>query len=192
MGVGIPVASEFLRPSVRTVRVVVAAMSFAIFGSIVVAPSAAWAVPVPWRNCGTPGDAISIQQINASVWPPQAGKSLTVSYRLNLAEPLLRGAFEHVTTTWPSGQTPEFTLPFQLPVEELFRSALLPHLAVKPGTLLPFLAGPYSETFTLTVPRTKPSTFVTHVLTQPVGVHLTGYDSAGHEVVCMQLVVPIK
>ena len=30
----------------------------------------AFAVPVPFKNCGKPGDIVSIQQMDASVWPP--------------------------------------------------------------------------------------------------------------------------
>ena len=28
------------------------------------------AVPIPWLNCGAPGDSLQITQSNASVWPP--------------------------------------------------------------------------------------------------------------------------
>jgi hypothetical protein len=31
------------------------------------------AVPIPWKNCGQAGDIISIQSLNASIWPPRGG-----------------------------------------------------------------------------------------------------------------------
>ena len=31
----------------------------------------AFAVPVPWKNCGAAGDIVAVQQLDANVWPPQ-------------------------------------------------------------------------------------------------------------------------
>ncbi len=31
----------------------------------------AFAVPIPWKNCGSATDLVLIQQINASIWPPR-------------------------------------------------------------------------------------------------------------------------
>ena len=169
----------------RVPRLVLAATCLAIFGSIIAVPSAAWAVPVPWKNCGTPADAISIQQLNASVWPPRAGASLTLSYKSMLAETLTKGSLEHLTTTLPSGRVSDTWLPFQPPVAVLFDEALLGRYPIQQTTALPMPAGPYSQTLTLRVPSKGPTT-------QQVGLDLTGFDATGRQVVCMQLVVPVK
>lgn len=145
-------------------------------------PTVAGAVPVPWKNCGTPGDAISFQKFDASVWPPQAGRPLTLSYGLTLDEALTDGSFERVTTT-SSGKRATL-LPFQLPVAELFSFGLRGHRAA-PGRPLPLPAGPYGRSLTLMVPKAEP-------VGQTVAVTLTGYDAAGHTVVCMQLAIPFK
>jgi hypothetical protein len=33
----------------------------------------AGAVPLPWKNCGTPGDAVAFSKVDVSVWPPSFG-----------------------------------------------------------------------------------------------------------------------
>jgi hypothetical protein len=146
-------------------------------------PTTAGAVPVPWKNCGSAGDAVNIQKLDASVWPPQAGKPLTLSYRLTLSEALTDGSFERVKTTSSSGNGASWA-PFQLPVAQLFSFGLRGHRAA-PGRQLPLPAGPYGRTLTLRVPNGVP-------VGTTVGVDLTGYDAAGHEVVCMQLTIPFK
>ena len=148
-------------------------------------PTAAWAVPVPWKNCGTAGDAISIQQFDASVWPPQAGKPLTLNLKSVLTETLTKGSLEHLTTTGPSGRVPDAWLPFQPPAAVLFNYALFGHYPLQQTTSLPIPPGPYSQSLTLRVPERGP-------VTQPLGVDLTGYDATGRQVVCMQLIIPIK
>jgi hypothetical protein len=40
---------------------------------LAMAAGQAGAVPIPWKNCGHPGDIISMQQFDASVWPPRGG-----------------------------------------------------------------------------------------------------------------------
>jgi hypothetical protein len=34
------------------------------------------AVPLPWKNCGKAGNILSVQLINASVWPPATAAPL--------------------------------------------------------------------------------------------------------------------
>jgi hypothetical protein len=146
-------------------------------------PTTVGAVPVPWKNCGSPGDAINIQKLDASVWPPQAGRPLTLSYRLTLSEALTDGSFERVTTTSPSGNGASWA-PFQLPIAQLFSFGLRGQRAA-PGRKLPLPVGPYGRNLTLRVPNGVP-------VGSAVSVHLTGYDAAGHQVVCMQVVIPFK
>jgi hypothetical protein len=172
--------------SPRASRFALAATCLVVLGSIIAVPSAAWAVPVPWKNCGTPGDAISIQQFDASVWPPQAGDLLTLNYRSVLSETLTQGSFEQLTVTWASGRVADRWLPFQPPVAVLFNYAMLGHYPPQQRTPLPIAAGPYSQSLTLRVPRRG------HATPQQLGVELTGFDAQGRQVVCMQLIIPIK
>jgi hypothetical protein len=177
------------RPALKP-TLVVAVASLAVVCSIVAVPSAAWSVPVPWKNCGSANSAISIQQIDASVWPPEAGDPFTVSYKLTLAETLTTGSREHLTTTLPSGGGSDLWVPFQQPVTALFSDALLPHyfpVQSKAPFLIP--AGPYSQSLTLQVPAKGGQPAAT---TQQVGAELVGYDAAGRQVVCMQLTIPVK
>ncbi len=169
--------------SPRVSRLVLAATGLAVFGSIMAVPSAAWAVPVPWKNCGTAGDAINIQRFDASVWPPQAGELLTLSFTWNLGETLAKGLREQLTTTCPSGRVSETGVHFQSPVAVLLGDALLGHVPASRPMPLPIPPGPYSQSLTLRVPLSAVPT---------LGVHLSGFDVTGRQVVCMQLVVPVK
>jgi hypothetical protein len=144
-------------------------------------------VPVPWRNCGTPGDAVTFQQIDASVWPPQADKPLTLADKFTLSETLTKGSFEELITTTASGQIDHRRVPFESPVATLFGDALLGHRHLFTRTSLPLLAGPYNETLTFNLPKAKRLTSA-----QPITVDLNGYDAAGRPIVCMQLTVPVK
>jgi hypothetical protein len=166
-------------------RLGLAATCLVVVGSIIAVPATAWAVPVPWTNCGTAGDAVSVQQFDASVWPPQAGQPLTLTYKWNLTETLIQGSLEHVTTTWPSGRVFDRWLPFQPAIAPLFGMALLGHYSLSQATPPPMPAGPYSQSLTLRVPRRWHAT-------QQIGVDVAGFDAAGHQVMCMQLVIPIK
>ena len=51
------------------------------------APAAA--VPIPWLNCGKPGDLLSIQQYNASVWPPSVAAPVNATATLDSTGQLL-------------------------------------------------------------------------------------------------------
>jgi hypothetical protein len=161
------------------------ATCLAILGSIIALPSTAWTVPVPWQNCGGPSDAISIQQFDASVWPPRAGELLTLNYKWTVAETLTEGSLEHLTTTWPPGPGSDSWLPFQPPVAVLFNYAVLGHHHLQQTTPLPIPAGPYSQSLTLRVPKRWHAT-------QQLGVDMTGVDATGRQVLCMRLIIPIK
>jgi hypothetical protein len=163
-------------------RLVLAATCLAVVGSIIAVPTAAWAVPVPWKNCGTAGDAISIQRFDASVWPPHSGQPLTLNYTWVLTETLTEGSLEHLSTTWPSGRVSDRRLPFQPPVAVLFDNAKFGHHSSEKTAPMPIPPGPYSQSLTLRVPIKGPAT-------QPPGVDMTGFDATGRQVVCMQLIV---
>ena len=161
-----------------------AATCLAIFGSVIAVPSAAWAVPVPWKNCGKAGEAITVQRFDASVWPPQAGQPLTLSSAWSLGEALTKGSLEHVTTMWPSGRVSDTWLNFQPPVPVLFDDAVFGQ-SPSNTTHLPVAPGPYNQTLTLSVPKKGSAT-------QPLGVDMTGFDATGRQVLCMDLTIPIK
>jgi hypothetical protein len=170
----------------RVAELVLAATSLALFGYIVAVPTAAWAVPVPWKNCGSAGDPITIQRLDASVWPPQAGKPLTLSDAWNLTEPLTKESREVVTTTLPSGHVSDVRLRFQPPVALLFDEALLRRDDLRQGRMpLPIPAGPYNQSFTMDVPSGAGAR-------APLAVGLTGFDATGRQIVCMQVIIPIK
>lgn len=167
-------------------RLVLVATSLAIFGSILAVPTAAWAVPVPWKNCGTAGDAISIQRLDASVWPPQRGRPLTLRTAWVLSEALSRGSYENVSTTSPTGRVNDNSLAFRPPIGVLFEYALFGHNSGREGPSVPVPAGPYNQTLTVKVPSKRPSAV------EPVEVHMTAFDASGRQILCMQLIVPFK
>lgn len=171
--------------SPRVSRLVLGATCLAVFGSILAVPTAAWAVPIPWRNCGTAGQAISVQRFDASVWPPQSGQPLTLNFTWSLSETLTKDSREQLTTTWPSGRGAVRWLHFQSPLAVLFDDAVFGHKAAFPLIRLPIPPGPYSQSLTLIVPKDASAR-------QPIGVDLTGFDGTGRQVVCMQMVVPVK
>jgi len=125
------------------------------------------AVPVPWKNCGTPGNPIQVQQFDAAVWPPQRGMPETVRYSFAVARDIDVG-YDELTVS-PSGGKLKFPL----------KAFLAPLLAHK------FAAGPHSDTVSLIVPASIPSGTV-------FSVHLSIFDRGGIEAFCLDLNVPIK
>lgn len=122
----------------------------------------AGAVPVPWKNCGQAGDIISVQKFDASVWPPQAGHSLTFNLGATVGKDVVSGAYELVTLTLPSGR--KFG-PRRQPVE-------------------PMKAGPINLTQTFTVPLLPSGSVYV--------IHRDAYNADGQRILCIDLSVPIK
>ena len=137
----------------------------------------AWAVPVPWTNCGQAGDPIMFSRFDASVWPPQGGQPETFVNRWNLLVTINRGAYDMVTETLPSGQIIRYRTPF----------VLFPPL---PGALAPALTrppipvGPHGDSFTFTVPQLPAGSVY--------GFHIVGFNNDATRLFCMDLNVPIK
>ena len=105
-------------------------------------PAPAGAVPIPWKNCGKPTDLLSIQQYDASVWPPSVPAPVSATATFDPTGQLtnLRVFFVHgVAWTFNSGPLPTgavlgfVALPASFPVT----------VASPP---LPLAAGPYSTT----------------------------------------------
>jgi hypothetical protein len=127
---------------------------------------AAGAVPVPFKNCGQPGDAISIQSFNASVWPPQRGKPLTLTYRWNLGRDVAPGGTDSISMTPASGHKLK---------DMLMPRRLKGHLP----------AGPRDESLTFIVPRgLRPGSVYV--------MHRVAFNADGTRLLCMDLTVPIK
>lgn len=112
--------------------------------------SPAGAVPVPYKNCGKPGDILAVQQLTASVWPPATAAPLAgiatldpVTGQLtNLRVFLLLGVYwtfdsGSLATGLASGFVP---LPASVPVA----------VTAPP---LPVLLGPYTVSHTFSAPR---------------------------------------
>jgi hypothetical protein len=70
-----------------------AAVLLALVGlGVLSIPSAAGAVPVPFKNCGAPSDLISVSKLDASIWPPVAGQPITLSLVENVGQVVSGGS----------------------------------------------------------------------------------------------------
>jgi hypothetical protein len=107
------------------------------------------AVPLPWKNCGKAGDILSVQLINASVWPPATAAPLAG-----------KAMFDPVT-----GQLTNLRVFFLFGPEWVFDSGSLPTslgsgFVPLPATVpmsvtrppLPVAAGPYTTSYSFTSP----------------------------------------
>jgi hypothetical protein len=175
------------------------------------------AVPIPWRNCGRPGDLLVITQADASVWPPPvaAPANATATFDsagnlVNLRVFLLHG----VSWTFDSGPLPTTTsagfvsLPPSFPVNVA-------------GPALPLAAGPYTTMRTFggvgTLPvtirsRANLATQIDAPVTTTVGlsfngtpgfpltpvagsayaIHVQMTEASGVDVFCLDLIVPLR
>lgn len=139
------------------------ALVAAPIGSIVVATRAD-AVPVPWKNCGSPSDPIAVQQFDSSVWPPQRGKSDVVNLKFNVARDI---DVDHDDLTM-SPPNPQRLLRLLSPLRARH-----------------FAAGPHSTTTSFRVPLKTPAGSV-------FSVHFAIFDRAGARDFCLDMTVPIK
>ena len=141
---------------------------------IVRVPTTAGAVPVPWRNCGAAGDLISVQEADASVWPPQAGQTMTVVIKAVLGQSI-SGGFAVLIVNQQKPQFPYLRL-------RVFRVLPIP----------PLLAGPIQPH----IPPTGPDG-ITFLVPAWLGgktfqIDLDAYDTAGARLICVQATLPIK
>jgi hypothetical protein len=143
---------------------VTVALTFALAATIVL-PSVVAAVPLPWRNCGSPTDDLQLTRVDASVWPPQHGAPIT----------LVVGGLLGETITGLGGS-----------VAVSVDGIPVIHMTRPVATLRqPIAAGPFTKTTSFTVPRWIPSGTI-------LVVHATATDQNGHEVTCIDATVPIK
>jgi hypothetical protein len=130
-------------------------------------PARAYAVPIPWKNCGRPGDVVSVSKADASVWPPQSGKSITIVIQGTVAQ-----AIHTVSGSFRVTYTPPGRPPLQFGFSWFNAPANIP-------------AGPFSVNRTLMVPR-----FIAPGTT--IGVHFQESLPTGQGVVCVDATVPFK
>jgi hypothetical protein len=125
----------------------------------------AFAVPVPFKNCGKPTDVVTVQVLDASVWPPQSGHPITLNLRASIKSDIttITGSLT-VTYTSPSGNT---------------------HQQVHTWNNAPVgqKTGPFNYPFTQVVDAPTGSVYA---------LHLSLQDQSGNEDVCVDLTVPIK
>jgi hypothetical protein len=157
-------------------RVVGLAMCLALFGAVVGMPTVAEAVPVPWLNCGSSTDLVAVQQVDASVWPPQSGKPITLSIKFMLKQSITGGSADVVLSApqslskFPHVVAPGFARVFPIP---------------------PMAAGPYHPQFppgsngiTFTVPFGLSGTVYT--------LHIDEHDVTGAPLICLNMTIPVK
>jgi len=136
------------------------------FTILLLAVVAAVAVPVPYKNCGSPSDIIKIDKIDASVWPVTRGKAETISIRLIVGQ-IIRGG------------TYEFKLTFDgLPLID--KKGNLKELNIT----LPIPAGPFVKNVTITVP--------TFIPPGTASAHMVLKDDSGKQAICVNVDVPFK
>jgi hypothetical protein len=172
-------------------------------------------VPIPWLNCGAPGDALSITQSDASTWPPTVAAPAQATamfdgagHLVDLHLILLHG----VLWTFDSG-------PLSTTTSAGFVSlpASFPATLTRPA--LPLAAGPYVTTRTFTgsaapvtiLAKANLATPVTAPVTATIGLAENGtpgfplvsaagdvynlhvqVNDPGGEVFCMTLNIPMK
>jgi hypothetical protein len=177
----------------------------------------ATAVPIPWKNCGSPGDLLRITQADASVWPPSvpAPARATATFDdagnlVNLRLSLIHG----VSWVFDSGPLPTTT-----DGAFVFLPASFPVGVVSPA--LPLPPGPYSTVHTFAANSAHPTTIVEHAnvaapidapVTTTVGlstngvpgfplvpaagtaytVHVQMAESGGAKAFCLDLTEPLK
>jgi hypothetical protein len=145
--------------------------------SVVLVPTVAGAVPVPWKNCGGAGDVVVVNTIEASVWPPVHGQPLDLTLKAAVARAI---PYATETVSWkleePIGTTAlvtlrrdSFTAPFLLPGD--------------PG--FPIAAGPIDQPIVFRVPPHWPAGDV-------VALTLVARGSTGARLLCMAVTIPIK
>ena len=180
------------------------------------APAAA--VPIPWKNCGKPTDLLSIQQDDASVWPPQTAAPFKATATLDTAGEVtnLHLFLVHgLEWSFDSGPLPSATsagfvsLPASFPVSvtspplpipagpystnHFFPGGEngLPVTVVSHATLATQVNPPLSTTMSLTFNGT-PGFSPKAVAGDVYGLHVQMMESGGTEVFCMDLIVPLK
>jgi hypothetical protein len=128
----------------------------------------ATAVPIPWKNCGKAGDVIAVSQADASVWPPQRGKPITLTIAANVQSAIPDANYEAKITF--SG----------IPIINK-KGKLSDFKEVK----LPIPAGPVSINQTINVPTIIPAG-------STVGARVALTLASGAGVICVDVTIPFK
>jgi hypothetical protein len=118
--------------------------------------SPASAVPIPRKNCGALGDLLSIQQLDASVWPPSVAAPVNATATLDPSGQLLNlrvFLVYSVAWTFDSGPLPTSAGGGFVPLPASF-----PVSVSSPA--LPLAAGPYATTHVFGADTGTPVTVV--------------------------------
>ncbi len=204
------------REAAEKTRAVV--LASAIFVLLVAAALSApvGAVPIPWKNCGAPGDSLHITQANASVWPPSVAAPARARATFDAAGNLLDLQFfliQGLSWTFDSGPLPTTTsagfvsLPASFPVN--VTSPVLPLAAGLYSTTQTFtdngasvtiaekanLAAPVNAPVTTTVGLSfngTPGFPLVPVAGSAYDVHVQMNESGGAGIFCMDMIEPFK
>ncbi len=125
-------------------------------------PTAAGAVPIPWKNCGNVSDLIAVTRVESSVWPPVAGQSITIESQFVLRQHIWGGSAVMDASTRQPG-------PPTWPQDTSFG---------------PEDAGPYNHLVTLNVPIQAGG--------QVFNVTFRAYGPDHSQLICVQATVPVK
>jgi hypothetical protein len=128
------------------------------------------AVPVPWKNCGGAGDVISVQSVEASIWPPVHGQKITLAVKAVVGAAIPDGNYQATIKLGP--------------ITILDKKGKLSEIAqVKP--LLPIPAGPVNQNLTIDVPKEIPGGIT-------VTAHVQLVSTAGPRAICVDVTIPFK
>src|SRR6185312_12503512 len=117
-------------------------MAKLVAGVVLAFVALAVAVPVPWKNCGGAGDVISVQQVDASVWPPVHGQKITLAVKAVIGAAIPDATFQATIKLGP--------------ITILDRKGKLSDIK---EVKLPIPAGPINQNLTIDVPKESKKSF---------------------------------
>jgi len=133
---------------------VLAALAFAAL------PSSSALVTIPFTNCGSSSDHITISSAQANVWPPVPGQALNLVLAGSTDEDITAGTYEaSVTFDW-------------IPV--LDKKGNINELVT-----LPLKKGPVTITKSVSLPSSIPS--------GSIDIHVTALDQSSQELICVDI-----
>jgi len=138
------------------------------FLTILLWPAHAYAVPVPWSDCGSSSDILQVQQADASIWPPVRGQQITLTTKGTVSQTI-------------AAMSGSFTLSYirqSAPPLHLFSTSWN---AIPVG---PIPAGPFTLTKTFWVPPFLPA--------GPYTAQLEEYTPSQQRIFCIDVTVPFK
>jgi hypothetical protein len=126
-------------------------------------------VPVPWKNCGGAGDVITVQQVDASVWPPVHGQKITLAVKAVIGAAIPDGNYQAQIKLGP--------------ITILDKKGKIS--ADFKDVKLPIPAGPINQNITIDVPKEIPAGIT-------VSAHVVLTSTAGPRAICVDVTIPFK